>query len=239
MVKSSDREEYLRTLQLLEGMIATSSFDESEEYRRTHAELLELQANVEAYLDQKFIDLSPLPFTKKAYRAVKAQYQASPLSWEGSLAGHGRYHRAEQATLYFCENPATISYEIPSFSFANYQYLIYPVEISLQKIIDVNDQNQLNTPVKKFLPLLHREWGLDIDILNLKPFTHIFSDIARKHGLEGIRYSSVRAPAGQANLALFPKNLLAGSKIILIDPQTGQAPVELHRENLHLFDFQH
>jgi hypothetical protein len=234
MEKSSDREAYIRLLQQLEE-IEKNSIEDSEEFRTLHAESVEFQAKIEAYLDQKFVGVPSVTYKKKAYRGVKVQYQKSPLSWEGSFSGHGRFHRAEQPTLYFTEDPKTITFEIPSFNFANYQYLIYPVEIALRKIIDLNEKSQLNASAKKFLPLLKREWGRDIDILNLKPFTHIFSDVARRHGFEGIRYPSVRDPEGRFNLVLFPKNLLEGSKIVLINPQAGQAPVELHQENLDFF----
>jgi RES domain-containing protein len=99
---------------------------------------------VHSLLDRDLINYQPISFAKKhLFRAINAQYQNNPLGWDGSLYGFGRFHRRGQPTLYFAEDVETIVQEIPTFNFANYQYLQMPVKIELTKIFDTShDQHQ-------------------------------------------------------------------------------------------------
>ena len=166
-------------------------------------------------------------------RAILAKYKTTPLSWGGSNASSGRFHRQGQPTLYFAEDADTITRELPSTSFKNYQYLTFPADITLSKVLDFNKKDH-QTFMGPILNFMRAEWAFFVDIHGQKPVTHIVSDVARRHGFEAIRFES--RVNDKFNLAVFPKNLVAGSHIRIKDIQDGQEPVEMTCDNLHLFE---
>lgn len=233
MEKSLDLNEYLPILTELinryNGTIQT--FNNLQKNQFLKENLKKVLDEIETILGFSLIKVKTYKYKKTLLRAIKAQYQEIPLSWEGSLYSSGRFHIKGQPTLYFAENAETILKEVPNFK--NYQYLTFPCEISLSKILDFEKEEHKKL-LSGFFKYIRDEWSFFVDIFELKGITHVISDIARKHGIEAIRYES-RLDA-KYNLAVFPKNLTNGSQLKIIDSQKNQKLNEMTLENLRVFE---
>lgn len=147
------------------------------------------------------------------FRAVTYNYSKFPLSIEGSLKSHARFHRTGQPTIYLAENYDTALKEV-RFSEKLIAHTIFPVNIKLQRILDLSDTENLYNNYLISKPNFRGPWKQFLNI-GLEYYTHYLSDQLRSLPIEGFLYES-NANHNNKCLCLFPEKLIGGSVLKVV-----------------------
>ena len=139
------------------------------------------------------------------WRAVLAQWQRTPLGTAGSKRVSGRYHRAPDPTLYFCERPEAAVAEVHMFTISR-PYSLFPVKVKLSHVLDLTNPSIIDETRVDPLMLRQIPWEIFNDIFQTDSYSQLIAKIARISLYEGIVVESAAAK-GHKNLVVFTDNL--------------------------------
>lgn len=156
-----------------------------------------------------------MPLKGAGYRAVDVQYQALPLSVEGSRRKSGRFHAARDLdAIYLALDPTTVLYETGMLLWSDERVTpvpsnprtLFTVEFDLARVLDL----RVSTTRSHF--------GVDLKMLT-DPWRRTSPNAPTQHlglgafrgGAQGIVFPSAMNPNGH-NLVVFPSNLTLGEQ---------------------------
>jgi hypothetical protein len=172
-------------------------------------------------------------FSRDMVKNFKAGYILKPLSAEGSLHTDGRLHRTEwpHRCFYLAANEHVVCAECR----------INPFEVKSPRVnvwTHVKLANVFNVPELEtkfpFLQLVSKEPWEWVNTETIS-FTQFFGNFVASMGYSGIIYQSARMEHADAkNLCVFPKNMLKGDSIKVLDPDGVYKLLQVPVENLAL-----
>ena len=166
----------------------------------------------------RLASLAPFAQTGTAFRAVNLRYVETPLSAVGSILTGGRYNfKGAFEVLYLAENATTTLLEVQFAASSGGRfraepkdpYVIFSITFELQQLVDLHNPENL---AKLGLTSgdLQQPWRLK-QARRERVLTQEVGAALLELRYEGFKYPS--ATNGTANLAVFPKNLKAGSSL--------------------------